>query len=77
VPEALEHPQVAAREMIIEEGEYKAIGIPVKMSRTPGRMSRLPPKYAEHNREVLSAAGFSDDEINRFIEKGVLREETT
>ena len=77
VPEALDHPQVAAREMIIEDGAYKAIGIPVKMSRTPGRMSRIPPKYAEHNQEVLTEAGYSSEEISRLTEKGILREKTT
>lgn len=73
--EALAQPQVAARDMILEgEGGFKVIGMPVKFSRTPGRLRRLPPRFGEHNRDVLRDAGFADDEIDALIAGKVLVE---
>jgi crotonobetainyl-CoA:carnitine CoA-transferase CaiB-like acyl-CoA transferase len=61
-----EHTQ--AREMEVrlqhpEEGEIRALGIPVKMSGTPGAIRRPAPLLGEHTAEVLREAGFSDAEI--------------
>ncbi|MHA1113578.1 MAG: CaiB/BaiF CoA transferase family protein [Alphaproteobacteria bacterium] len=74
--ESLENPQVAAREMIVDSGDgLRVIGTPIKLGRTPGRMSRLPPRFAEHNREILREAGFGDAEIDALIEGRVIVEE--
>jgi crotonobetainyl-CoA:carnitine CoA-transferase CaiB-like acyl-CoA transferase len=61
-----EHTQ--AREMQVRlthpvEGEISALGIPVKMSDTPGAVRRPAPLPGEHTGEVLREAGFSDEEI--------------
>jgi crotonobetainyl-CoA:carnitine CoA-transferase CaiB-like acyl-CoA transferase len=61
-----EHTQ--AREMQVRlqhpvEGEISALGIPVKMSDTPGSIRRPAPLLGEHTAEVLREAGFSDAEI--------------
>ena len=55
-------PQVVHREMIIEVddeklGRSRTIGIPVKFSRTPGRIRRSAPSLGEHTAEVLSMLG--------------------
>ena len=39
------------------------LGIPVKMSDTPGEIRRVAPELGEHTDEVLREAGFSDAEI--------------
>jgi len=43
VEEVLNHPQVRHREMVLETGAYRGLGFPIKMSRTPARLRRLPP----------------------------------
>ena len=39
------------------------LGIPVKLSGTPGAIRRTAPQIGEHTAEVLREAGFSDEEI--------------
>lgn len=55
--EMIEHPQVAAREMIrtvnhAELGSVKQIGIPIKLSETPGEIYSQAPKLGEHTHEL-------------------------
>jgi len=74
--ESLEHPQVAAREMVYDSGDgLRVVGTPIKFGRTPGRLSRLPPRFGEHNRELLREAGFAESEIDALIEGRVVVEE--
>jgi crotonobetainyl-CoA:carnitine CoA-transferase CaiB-like acyl-CoA transferase len=61
-------PHTQAREMEVRlshpvEGEIRALGIPVKMSDTPGAIRRPAPLLGQHTAEVLLEAGFSDEEI--------------
>jgi crotonobetainyl-CoA:carnitine CoA-transferase CaiB-like acyl-CoA transferase len=74
IPEVCEHPHTAHRNMVIEEDGYRGIGIPAKFSRTPGRMRRTPPHFAEHNHEVLHELGYSNAEIAGLVSAGVLVE---
>src|SRR2546425_10239095 len=77
VGEILEDPQIHAREMVLElthpeYGPFKTLGIPIKLSDTPGVADQAPPRFGEHNREVLSRLGYSDDEIRKLAEDGVI-----
>jgi crotonobetainyl-CoA:carnitine CoA-transferase CaiB-like acyl-CoA transferase len=59
VSEALEDPQLAARDMIIELdhpelGTMRLLGNPIKLSRTPALIRRPPPGLGEHTEEILS-----------------------
>ncbi|KXJ54978.1 MAG: carnitine dehydratase [Neptuniibacter sp. Phe_28] len=74
VEDALQHPQTIAREMVIESGEYRGTGIPVKLSRTPGAFKFRPPQYGENNTEILADAGYSAEEIKRFKEMQITLE---
>jgi crotonobetainyl-CoA:carnitine CoA-transferase CaiB-like acyl-CoA transferase len=54
----VEHPQVKARGMLVETehptaGKVRMVGIPVKMSATPGAVRRPAPLLGEHTDEVL------------------------
>jgi crotonobetainyl-CoA:carnitine CoA-transferase CaiB-like acyl-CoA transferase len=73
--QAIAHPHTAHRGMVVEEDWYKGTGTPVKLSRTPGRLRRLPPKFSEHTREVLREHGFDEQAIERLTAAGVLVEE--
>lgn len=61
-------PQIKAREMIVEKehpvaGKLKFIGIPTKLSETPGQIDQLPPLKGEHNRQILMELGYSSEQI--------------
>ncbi len=72
IPDALTHPHTLHREMVLEQGDYKAVGAPVKLSRTGASLRSLPPSFGEHNEEVLSAAGYSDEEIAEMKKQGII-----
>ena len=74
-----EDPQALSREMIVTTthpiaGPVKAIGLPIKFSGTPGGVVRPAPLLGEHSREILAEAGFSAEEIERFVANGAVRE---
>jgi crotonobetainyl-CoA:carnitine CoA-transferase CaiB-like acyl-CoA transferase len=50
----------------------KQLGVPVKMSRTPGGLRAPGPALGEHTNAVLSAAGYSDAEIAELEEAGAV-----
>lgn len=70
--DVLEHPHTLHREMVVEVDGVKGIGIPVKLSRTPGTVRSAPPRFSEHSDDVLSEAGYSDAEIKALNESGIV-----
>ena len=69
-------PHVLDRGMLVELsdpelGVLKNIGIPVKLSKTPGQIRSRAPKLGEHTAEVLAGAGYSEAEVTALIEAGV------
>jgi crotonobetainyl-CoA:carnitine CoA-transferase CaiB-like acyl-CoA transferase len=68
-------PQTAAREMVVElehsrAGTTRALGLPIKLSASPGRVARAAPLLGEHTREVLGEYGFSEQEIEDLVRSG-------
>jgi len=77
VGEILEDPHIHAREMVAElthpqYGPLRVLGIPIKLSDTPGIVENAPPMFGEHNREVLQKMGFSEKEMAGLESSGVL-----
>jgi alpha-methylacyl-CoA racemase len=77
--EALESELVAARQMVVELAQpgaqrpVKLLGIPIKLSRTPGDPARAPgPGLGEHTEEVLTEAGLGSEEIAELREAGAV-----
>ncbi len=75
--QALNDPQTAARKMLVEVehsalGPVKTLGLPVKFSSTPGDVLKGAPVFGEDTREVLTQAGFSDEEIEAFKKEGAV-----
>lgn len=72
VPDVLNHPQTLGRAMVVEKDGYRGTGIPIKFSRTPGAVTRVPPQFAADTREVLREAGYDDATIEHLAALGVL-----
>lgn len=53
IPEALQQPHALERAMVVSRPDYQGLGIPVKLSGTPGQIGRRPPKLGEHNDEII------------------------
>jgi alpha-methylacyl-CoA racemase len=75
--EALESELVRARDMVVEldqpgaQRPVRLLGVPVKLSRTPGDAARGPgPALGEHTREVLAGLGYDDEEIAAMLASG-------
>ncbi len=78
--EALRSELVTAREMVVEldqpgvERPVKLLGVPMKLSRTPGDPARGPgPALGEHTEAVLRDAGYSEDTIRELLASGAVR----
>lgn len=68
-------PQTIAREMVPSvnhslAGAVQTIGLPIKLSETPGGVRRAAPLLGEHTAEVLAEAGFDEAEVARLLEDG-------
>ena len=69
VAEALEDRQLDARAMIetvnhISAGAIRVLGVPIKLSDTPGAVRTSPPALGQHTAQILEQdAGLSRDEI--------------
>jgi crotonobetainyl-CoA:carnitine CoA-transferase CaiB-like acyl-CoA transferase len=75
--EALDSELVRERQMVVEldqpgaERAVRQLGVPVKLSRTPGEHGRLPgPALGEHTEEALLAAGYTETEVAELLESG-------
>ena len=70
-------PQVLAREMLVEThdpelGTIRNIGVPVKLSATPGKIRRRAPALGQHSIEVLLENGFAREEVDSLLVDGVV-----
>ena len=77
ISQVYEDPQVIAREMKVDFedpdlGILHNIGIPVKLSATPGRIRRRAPMLGEHSWEILTESGFAEKEIEELFGSGVV-----
>ena len=75
--EVLEDPLFREREMIVEvsgkDGKKTlAIGVPVKLSETPGSVSTPPVAFAENTEEILKELGYSGKQIKELSNMAVI-----
>jgi alpha-methylacyl-CoA racemase len=75
--EALSSELVREREMVVEleqpgvDGPVRQLGVPIKLSRTPGEHARLPgPALGEHTEAALLAAGYSQVQVAELLASG-------
>ena len=77
ITEMFEDPQTIAREMIIEvenkkAGKSKAIGMPIKFSKSKTEKSKGAPNLGEHTREIMLSFGYKHEEIEDFYNRKVI-----
>ena len=70
-------PHLKHREMLVDLPENDstrktALGVPVKLSDTPGAVRTPPVNFGENTADVLSEFGYSQAEIAAFSTKGVI-----
>lgn len=61
----VEHPRL---------GEVTLTDTPLSLSETPAEIRDPAPVLGQHNREVLREAGYSESQIDRLVEEGVVDE---
>jgi crotonobetainyl-CoA:carnitine CoA-transferase CaiB-like acyl-CoA transferase len=72
VGDVLAAPHTAHRNMIVEDGKYKALGIPIKMSRTPGSVRSTPQGLGQMSREVCRSMGLTDQAIDELVAQRIV-----
>jgi crotonobetainyl-CoA:carnitine CoA-transferase CaiB-like acyl-CoA transferase len=70
-------PQTAARGMVVAlqhpvAGATRALGLPIKLSATPGAVTRPAPTFGQHTREVLGEFGFTAAEVEALHASGAV-----
>ncbi len=70
-------PQMLANDYIVEfdhpsAGRFKTVGIPVRLSKTPGSIRKESPELGQHKEEILLEYGFTWDEIAKLTEQNVI-----
>lgn len=79
LPQALEHEQVKARNIVVSSdhaslGKIPHIAYPVTFDKQPRRVQRSAPVLGEHSREVLVQAGYDEAEVENLIHQGIVEQ---
>ena len=75
--EVFSDPQLVHRQMLQEVehpqiGKVKQVGIPIKLSETPGAIRKLSPIRGENTEEIMKSLGYTDAEIKDLREGKVI-----
>ena len=69
--EAMDDPQVRAREMVITDDRgHEHLGIPIKFRHEPGEVNFKAPDVGDDNSAVAQELGYSDDDIEAMRKSG-------
>lgn len=79
VGEVLEDENLKARKMIVEVphptaegGKISLLGNPIKLTDTPGAVTKAPPLFGQHIEEMLTELGLTEKEIAELKERKVI-----
>ena len=77
VAEAANHPQIKTREMLVavdtpELGTISIPGVPIKLSASPGKITKAAPILGENNNMILSALGYSPADVDALRQAGTI-----
>jgi crotonobetainyl-CoA:carnitine CoA-transferase CaiB-like acyl-CoA transferase len=60
--------------MLVEAEGYRGVGMAVKLSGTPGKPGRRPPRFGEHADSILGEAGCRAEEVAQLRTSGVVHD---
>jgi crotonobetainyl-CoA:carnitine CoA-transferase CaiB-like acyl-CoA transferase len=77
VTEMFDDPHAQARDMIptVEHsklGPVRTLGLPIKLSETPGKVATAAPVFGQHTADVLGEYGYSKEQIAGFADEGAI-----
>jgi len=77
IAQFLEDPHVQARGIVVETpdeemGEVPMHAVVPRLSGTPGPLRYPAPAVGQHNREIFSRIGYSDERIDTLAQKGII-----
>ncbi|WP_018024661.1 CaiB/BaiF CoA transferase family protein [Corynebacterium ulceribovis] len=72
VSDALAEPQALHRNMVVRAGEYTGLGLPIKLTDTPGSVRFGPRRRGEDNKDILAEFGYSEAEQHDLANTGVI-----
>lgn len=74
LPEVLDDPHFRDRGMVLTDHRgWDHLGTPVRFENEPGRVSFDLPALGQHSREILRSLGYSEIDIDRLADEGVIR----
>lgn len=74
IPQVLTDAHTLHRQMVVQTTTGRTvIGVPVKLSRTPGQVASEAPRFGQHSREVLTEYGYSAADIESMIGRAVVK----
>jgi len=76
--ELFAHSQVEANEMVTTlehpvRGSIKVVNMPVQLSKTPAKPHVPPPLIGEHSREILLELGYTEQQIDDLVVRGIIK----
>jgi crotonobetainyl-CoA:carnitine CoA-transferase CaiB-like acyl-CoA transferase len=72
VGDALDHPHAQHRNMVVELDGYRGVGQPIRLSDAPAAIHSAPPRFAQHNDDILHELGFTAEEVTRLYDAGAV-----
>ena len=69
IDQVVEDPHTKHREMVVDIGDYRGTGSPIKLSRTPASYRTAPPAFAQHNEEIMQELGIDPNEFAAAVPK--------
>ncbi|MCH7824938.1 MAG: CoA transferase [Acidobacteria bacterium] len=70
--EVIERERHSDREMVVEVDGLAFLGVPIKLSSSPGRVRGRPPRLGEHTAAVLAELGHTEEEVAAWRDAGVI-----
>ncbi|HPG38143.1 MAG TPA: CoA transferase [bacterium] len=68
----VQHRQTLATVKDAELGDLPLFNLTAKFSATPGKIESAPPRLAEHTKDILRQAGYTDEQLSAFKEQGII-----